>query len=74
MTTLFDATRTRKSNRRFGVGILPSTPHFRLNHTAADEAWWAAESNRPTTAYDLAMDHQAAESLATDRLERGLCC
>lgn len=72
MTTLFDATRpvkTTRPARRFGAGILPTYPVYMSDHTAADEAWWAAESARME---DARIDRQAAESAALDALTRGL--
>ena len=72
MTTLYDATRPVKAAcpaRRFGAGILPTYPVYMSDHTAADEAWWAAESARMEEAR---LDQIAAESVALDALTRGL--
>ena len=72
MTILFDATRpvkTTRPARRFGAGILATRPVYTSDHTAADEAWWAAESARLE---DARFDWMAAETAALDSLTRGL--
>ena len=72
MTTLYDATRpvkTARPARRFGAGILATYPVYTSDHTAEDEAWWAAESARME---DARIARQAAESIALDALTRGL--
>lgn len=71
MTTIFDATRpTVKSTRRFGAGLLRSTPVHRLDHTLGDERWLAADNAR--RAADRLLDQRAAEAEAEARLEAGI--
>ena len=70
MTTLFNSAAPVKSARRFGAGILSARPSYRADHTASDEAWWAAESVR---AENARFDRLAEESAALSRHEAGLC-
>lgn len=73
MTILFDAAAPVKPARRFGAGLLATYPTHRVDYSADDAAWWAEESAR-LDALDRHADRLAAESHATDRLSRGLCC
>ena len=70
MTILYPAPASVKSTRRFGAGILATRPTYRADHTASDEAWWAAESVRTENAR---FDRQAEESAALSWHEAGLC-
>lgn len=75
MSILFDATRTVKPApaRRFGKGLLAARPTYRADFTTADEAW-LVEDNARRAREDATFDRAYAESVALDRLERGLCC
>lgn len=50
MNTIFDSARTVKPARRFGTGI-PSAR--RMPYTAADAAWWAANSPANRYGFDV---------------------
>src|SRR5436305_1370883 len=70
MTILFDATVSRKparSARRFGAGVLPTRTARRDTISPGDRQWWAEESNRDATDYDL----MAGEFEAQVRIENG---
>lgn len=67
MTTLFDCTHRRKTNRRvFAQGV--PTSDLRSPYTAADLAWWAAQNaDQPEPDWD----RLAAEAAWQDRYEAG---
>ena len=74
MTTLYDATRpvkTARPARRFGAGILATAPTYRVDYSAADAAWLAADNAR-RVAEDRELDRMAREAAALDGLTRGL--
>jgi hypothetical protein len=74
MTTLYDSARTVKP-ATFARGILATAPHYHVDYTATDSAWWAAESARLDAArLDAEVDAMAEEAAAIARLEMGLCC
>jgi hypothetical protein len=50
VTTLFDSARRVKTVRRFANGLSFAR---RAGHTAADEAWWAANSPANAEGFDL---------------------
>ena len=64
-------TRPVKSTRRFGAGLLATYPTYRVNHTAADEAW-LIEDNAQRDAESRMIDRRYFESAAVDALSRGL--
>jgi hypothetical protein len=71
MTILYPPLAKIKPSRPFGRGILRSAPVHRVDHTAADRAWWAAESARME---EQRLELMAAESAARGRLDRGRGC
>ena len=71
MTMIFDATCPVKSTRRFGAGLLATLPTYRVDYTAADEAW-LIEDNARREAFDRLTDRRYTESAAVDALSRGL--
>ena len=74
MTILFSSLApVNTTPRRFGAGLFRSVPTYRADHTAADDAWLAADNAR-RAAEDRHYDAMAAELAAHDRYERGLCC
>lgn len=68
MTTLYASTRPVKSARPFGLGLLASSPVVRVDYSAADAAWWAAES---AAAEDRRLDALAEEARQMDRIQAG---
>jgi hypothetical protein len=68
MTILFDASAPVKLSPSFGAGILPAAPVTRVDHTAEDASWWAAESARR----DEAEFNRLADELASERLWQDL--
>ena len=73
MSILFPIPTQVKPARPFGAGILPARPE-RFEPTPEDRRWWAEESDRLERARENAhYDRLAADALAADRLERGLC-
>ena len=52
MTILFDVRRKVKPARRFGAGLLAYAPMYRVEYTAADADWLAAERQRIEDARD----------------------
>jgi hypothetical protein len=71
MTILYDATRPVKTTRRFGAGILATYPTYRVDYSAADAAWLAADNAR-REAENRMFDRMAREAAALDALTRGL--
>lgn len=79
MTILFDATRRVKPTRKpFGLGLSRDLPRReRPQPSAADAAWWAANSPSNTTGYDVLgpadslIDAAAADALAQSRVDAG---
>lgn len=77
MTTLYDSSIRVKPSRPFATGLSMAA---RKPYSAADAAWWAAESNAAAPDYvvigpsDAAIDAQFAEYEALERLCRGYAC
>ena len=62
-----------KPARPFAAGLFRSTPVDRVDYTAADAAWWAAESARLEAArLDRHYDELAEEARLADLLARGI--
>lgn len=66
MTILFDSTRTVKPARPFATGLSYAR---RAAYTAADAAWWAANSNAAATDFDVISPSDAALELAAGAAE-----
>ena len=68
--TMVKATRTifapalvgRLHNPRFGAGLLASSPVYRVDYTADDAAWWAAETSNHSAARRLARNLASFEA------------